>query len=170
MFTKESWLNSYATVGITWSASTMMTFLVYLKQTFAINLVSYTNLIPQDILVKLSEQTPSNDTIAFLTWFSATLLAIASGWSRWMNNRADTRLKNAEAATLEHGISKHEIEDVENACRQHECFFIDFYTKQKLEDMEEKMREELLEQVRKEFQERNIEYNANAEPTFSTEA
>lgn len=169
MFNKESWINSYATLSVSWGTSTFITFIMYLKTWFATNLIQFNSIsIPDSLLMKMSQPTASNDLIAFLTWLSATGLAIASGWSRWAQNKADARLKNAEATALERGMSSESIERTENVCRQHDCFFIDFYTKQKLEDMEEHMRRELEEQVRNEFQQRNIKYNANIQPTFAT--
>lgn len=169
MFNKESWINSYATLVVSWSTSTFITFIVYIQTWLSANLIQLNGIqIPDTLAMKMTQPSVSNDFIAFLTWLSATGLAIASGWSRWAQNKADARLKNAEAAALERGVSSESIEKTENICRQHDCFFIDFYTKQKLEDMEEHMRRELEDQVRKEFQQRNINYHANIQPTFAT--
>lgn len=149
MFDRNSWINSYATIAVSWSTSTLFTFGLYLQQLLNIDITQYQNFTN---LTKLSQN--SNDLITMLTWISATGLAVMSGWSRWSLNRAEARLKNAEAEAIERGITHEEIEQEKESCKENECFFVEFYTKQRLDEFESKLRSELEEKVKLELEKR----------------
>lgn len=138
MFDRESWFNSYPTVLISWGTSTWITFeqtiLQYIKALFGVlNFQQATDL--------LTIKTP-DDVLKLMTWIIATTIAGFSGWSRWKMNRAEERLKNAEATAIENGYSEEALENMKSFCRKEDCFFIEYYTKHQMENAEAKIKEE----------------------------